>query len=327
MTVDPWHWLAFGLLTVVLVAGDLFCLRQRQHEPSLPQSARSVAVWCLLALAFNGLVAWRMGGKAALQFATGYILEWSMSLDNIFVFAVIFRYFQVPKIHQHRILRWGILGAIVMRLGLILAGAALVVRFQFVLPLFGVFLAFSAFQLARRSPQRGDPQHNLVLRLARRWLPPAGDSGTAKPAAGMAASYGRPFLVRQAGRLRITPPLIVLLVVEGADVLFAVDSVPAIFGVTRDSFIIFSSNVFAILGLRAVYFLLAGMMDVFGYLHYGLAAVLAFVGLKMVAEGWLWREPGGEIMPGWVSLAVIAGMLAAAAAASIVTGKRKPESG
>jgi tellurite resistance protein TerC len=314
---NVWCWLAFGLLAGILVAIDLFALRQRPCEPSLARSFVNVAVWCLLALAFNGLVAWWMNGRAALEFATGYLLEWSMSMDNVFVFAVIFRYFQVPKAHQHRILRWGVFGAVVMRLTLILAGAALVARFQFVLPLFGLFLLYSGAQLARRCPERSDPQDNFVLRFARRWLPLAGE-----PKSGTAVDYGGPFLVRKSGRLRIAPPLLVLLVVEGADVLFALDSIPAIFGVTRDPFIIFSSNVFAILGLRAVYFLLAGAMDMFRYLHYGLAAVLAFVGLKMIIEGWLLRQPGGETMPGWVSLAVIAGLLAAAVAASMLANRK-----
>ena len=302
-----------------------------------------MAVWCLLALAFNGVIWWWMGGKAGLQFATGYLLEWSLSMDNVFVFAVIFRYFQVPKVHQYRILYWGILGAILMRLAFILAGAALISRFQFILPLFGLFLIYTGYRLARHSSDRIDPQRNLVFRFARRWLPLAEESGTAMarqrpepasrsrgegglkpyPTSAAAADYGGRFLVRQAGRLRITPPLLVLLVVEGTDVLFAVDSMPAIFGITRDPFIIFTSNIFAILGLRALYFLLAGVMDRFRYLHYGLAAVLAFVGLKMVAESWLPHEAGTEIMPAWASLAVIAVLLGVAIAASILAGKER----
>ena len=286
-----------------------------------------MAVWCLLALVFNGFIWWWLGGRAGLQFATGYLLEWSLSMDNVFVFAVIFRYFQVPKIHQYRILLWGILGAILMRLAFILAGAALVSRFQVILPMFGLFLIYTSYQLAWHSSDRIDPQRNLVFRFARRWLPlaetevwssPLGRADAHRPAA---VDYGGRFLVRQAGRLRITPPLLVLLVVEGTDVLFAVDSVPAIFGVTRDPFLIFTSNIFAILGLRALYFLLAGLMGRFRYLHYGLAAVLAFVGLKMIGESWLPHEAGTELIPAWASLAVIAGLLGLAVVASLQARK------
>jgi tellurite resistance protein TerC len=291
-----------------------------------------VASWCLLAFAFGGVIYWRMGGTAGLQFTTGYLLEWSLSLDNIFVFALIFRYFQVPRVHQYRILYWGILGAVLTRLAFILAGAALIARFQFILPLFGLFLIFTAWQLARRSTERIDPRRNLVFRFARRWLPLAEEAVEAMGQQGPAAvDYGGRYLVRQAGPTtttdtwcptwcpRITPPFLVLLVVESTDVLFAVDSVPAIFGVTRDPFLVFTSNIFAILGLRAMYFLLAGVMDRFGHLHLGLAAVLGFVGLKMVAESWR----GTEIMPAWASLAVIAALLGIAILFSMPTGKKE----
>ncbi len=301
-------------------------LQRRQRDPSMARSAVTVAIRCLLALAFNGIVCWSMGGKAGLQFATGYLLEWSLSMDNVFVFAVIFRCFQVPKAHQYRILYWGILGAILMRLAFILAGAALISRFQFVLPLFGLFLIYTACQVARRSTEQIDPQRNLVFRLARRWLPLAEESGAAiQQQSPAVVDYGGPFLVRQAGRLRITPPLLVLLVVESTDLLFAVDSVPAIFGITRNTFIIFTSNIFAILGLRALYFLLAGAMDRFRHLHYGLAAVLAFVGLKMIGESWLPHESGMEIMPAWATLAVIAALLGVAVLTSILAREKRTE--
>ena len=211
-----------------------------------------------------------------------------------------------------------------MRLAFILAGAALISRFQFVLPLFGLFLVYTAYQLASRSPDRIDPQRNLVFRFARRWLPLAKGPGNGTAAGGRSetTNYGGQFLVRQAGRLRITPPLLVLLVVESTDLLFAVDSVPAIFGVTRDPFLIFTSNIFAILGLRALYFLLAGVIDRFRYLRYGLAAVLTFVGLKMIGENWLTHEAGAELLPAWASLAVIAVLLGVAIAASMLSKKK-----
>ena len=322
-TVQVGWWLGFGLLMLVLVATDLFTLHRRKRDPSMVESAITVGVWCLLALIFGGVI-WRyMGGKAGLQFTTGYLLEWSLSMDNVFVFAVIFRYFQVPSVHQYRILHWGILGAIFTRLGFILAGAALISRFQFILPLFGLFLIYTAYHLARRSSERIDPRRNLVFRFARRWLPLAEGTAVSQQDSSTAMSYGGRFLVRQAGRLRITPPLLVLLVVESTDVLFAIDSVPAIFGITRDPFLVFTSNVFAILGLRALYFLLAGVMDRFRYLHYGLAAVLAFVGLKMLGERWLSHEAGTEVMPAWASLAVIAVLLGAAVVASMFAGKER----
>ena len=278
---------------------------------------------CLLALGFNGVICWWKGSEAGLQFFTAYLLEWSLSMDNIFVFAIIFRYFEVPKLHQYRILYWGTLLAIVMRLALILAGTALVWRFQFLLPLFGLFLIFTGCQLARQSLQRIDPRRNLIVRMARRWLPLAAELGSAmeQQSPSAAVDYSGRFLVRQAGRLRIGPALLVLLVVESSDVLFALDSIPAIFGITRDPLIIFTSNIFAILGLRALYFLLAGAMDLFRYLHYGLAATLAFVGLKMVAEGWLPHKAGAELMPVWAAFAVIAALLGIAVGASMLAEK------
>jgi tellurite resistance protein TerC len=266
-----------------------------------------------------------MGGKAGLQFATGYLLEWSLSMDNIFVFAVIFRYFQVPKVHQYRILIWGILGAILLRLIFILAGTVLISRFQLILPIFGLFLIYTSYQLAWRSSDRIDPGRSFVFRFGRRWLPLAKEPGAtvAEESRSAGINYGGRFFVRQAGRLRITPPLLVLLVLESTDLLFAVDSIPAIFGITRDPFLILTSNVFAILGLRALYFLLADVMDMFRYLHYGLAAVLTFVGLKMIAESWLPHEAGTELIPAWASLTVIAMLLGVAIVASIRPRNRK----
>jgi len=327
-SVNIGWWLLFGLLILLLLGIDLFAVHRRGREPTLARSAITVAVWFLLAVAFNGVVWWLLDGKRAVQFASGYLLEWSMSMDNVFVFAVIFRYFQVPKEHQYRILFWGILGAVLMRLGFILAGAALIARFDFILPLFGLFLIYTSYRLAWHSPEQIDPSQTLVFRLARRWLAGSGEQGAASREQGVPISaYSDRFLVREQGRLRITPLLLVLLIVETTDLLFAVDSIPAIFGITRDPFIVFTSNVFAILGLRALYFLLAGMMDSFRYLHYGLAAVLAFVGLKMVAEGWLPHKAGTELLPAWGSLVVIAALLGVAIMASVVAKKETEKQG
>jgi tellurite resistance protein TerC len=317
--IEPWQWVAFGALVAGLLAADLLVFHRRPRTPSLWGSFGAVALWCLLAMGFNVFIAWWRGGTAGLQFLTGYLLEWSLSIDNVFVFAVIFRYFQVPSHYQYRVLFWGILGAILMRLGFILAGAALVARFHVVLPLLGLLLLYTALRLARPGADQIDPDRNLVLRLARRWLPMSrktlADRGPAE--------CGGAFLVREDGRLRVTPLLLVLLVIETSDLLFAVDSVPAIFGITRDPFIIFTSNIFAILGLRALYFLLAGVMRLFRHLHYGLAAAVGFVGLKMIGE-WLFpRGEGGDLVPIGLSLGIIAGLLAAAIVASLISQRRQ----
>jgi tellurite resistance protein TerC len=305
------HWVAFAGLVAALLALDLLVLHRSNRAATFVESLGWVAFWCLLALGFNlFLWQWR-GGPAGLQFLTGYLLEWSLSIDNVFVFAVIFRYFQVPPNYQYRVLFWGILGAMLMRLGFILAGAALVSRFQAVLPIFGFLLLAAGWKLARPGAGQVDPQRNPVLRLARRWLPMAETT---------MADCGGAFLLRQHGRLRVTPLLLVLLVIETSDLVFALDSVPAIFGISRDPFIIFTSNVFAILGLRALYFLLAGAMRSFRHLHYGLAAAVVFVGLKMIAEWLLPHEEGRELVPTWLSLAVIASLVAAGVLAS-VTGR------
>ena len=248
-----------------------------------------------------------------------------MSLDNIFVFAVLFRYFQVPRQYQYNVLFWGILGAVVKRLAFILFGAALIEKFHFVLPLLGIFLIYTGVKFVWHSPGDIDPRNNFVFRMARRWLPltatlangetedtPGGEKKTVDAN----ELYGRGFFVRENNRIVVTGLFLVVLVIESTDLLFAVDSVPAIFGVTRDPFIVFSSNLLAILGLRAIYFLLAGALELFRYLHIGLAAILIFVGVKMLADI-LWPD----VVPVWASLLVIGGLLATTIVASLV-GKR-----
>jgi tellurite resistance protein TerC len=310
--------LVFGILVVVLLGLDLLVLHRRDRAPSLAESALFVVFWCILAAGFNALVWWWRSETAGLQFLAGYLLEWSLSLDNVFVFVVIFHYFQVPREYQYRVLFWGILGAIVMRLGFILAGAAMIARFRIMLPIFGAVLLYSALRLARHSGVGIEPERNVALRLARRWLPMARQTTTA---------YGRQFFSRDDGRWVITPIFLVLMVIESTDLLFAVDSVPAIFGITRDPFIVFTSNIFAILGLRALYFLLAGAMELFRYLHFGLAAILGYVGVKMIAEWLFVREGGTELVPTWLSLVVIAVLLGIAVTASVIEKSRKKRSG
>lgn len=304
LEVHWWHWWAFLALVVVLLILDLVVFHRRDHKPTLRESALLSAFWIGLAFAFNAFVwwwGWQLHGdsEAGVKFLTGFVVEKSLSVDNLFVFAVIFRFFGVDIRHQHRILFWGILGAIIMRGIFIVAGVGLIQLFEWILLVFGVFLIYTGIHLAFSNSENVHPEKNVVLRFGRRYLP---ISST--------AIFDR-FFVREAGRLFATPAFLVLMVVESTDVLFAVDSIPAVIGITRDPFIVFSSNIWAILGLRALYFLLVGVLDRFHYLHYGLSAVLSFIGLKMVAEyaAHHWFEYHGRLINPWLSLAVVAGLL------------------
>jgi tellurite resistance protein TerC len=308
---EIWHWLAFGLFVVILLVLDLVVIHRHAREPTLRESAVWTVVWCGIAIAFNGLIwAWR-GGASGVEFLTGYLVEWSLSMDNVFVFAVIFTFFGVPLKYQYRVLFWGILGAIIMRLSFILLGTALLEQFDWVLWIFGAFLIYTGVKLATHDSSEVDPEKNLLMRGAKRLFPVAKEN------------HGNRFFVVENGTRCITPLFLVLLVVESTDVLFAVDSVPAIFGITKDPFIVFTSNIFAILGLRALYFLLAGVMDVFRYLNYGLSAVLVFVGAKMVGEYWTGKHP---LSPA-TSLVIILSLLGVSIVASIIAKRREQRSG
>jgi tellurite resistance protein TerC len=320
-TIETSHWLAFGALVTILLVLDLTVFHKNSHEPSLRESGFWTCFWSALALSFNGLVWWWLGSKAALEFLTGYLVEWSLSMDNVFVFAVVFGYFGVPLKYQYRVLFWGILGAVIMRLTFVLLGAELVERYKWVMWFFGGFLVYTGVKLAFGGGDH-DPGDNAMIRFFRRIIPvsktPAGDR----------------FFVREGGRLMATPLFLVLLIVESTDVLFAVDSVPAILGVVEKGtpymrFIAFTSNVFAILGLRALYFLLAGVMDLFRFLNYGLSAVLVFVGFKMIAEAarhteWLAAQGGwdahakGHLVHPAVSLLVIVALIGTSVVASLM---------
>jgi tellurite resistance protein TerC len=310
-------WLGFGAMVVLLLGLDLFVFHRDSHAPTLKESAGWTMFWVALALGFNAFIWWWYAGRhgsaagatAAVEFLTGYLVEWSLSMDNVFVFAVIFRFFRVPLKYQYRVLFWGILGAIFMRLGFILAGAHLMARFHWVLPLFGLFLIYAAVKLAFQEETEVEPDKNWILRLARRFLRVTEGDRQQR------------FFARENGRLAVTPLFLVLLVIESTDVLFAVDSVPAIIGVTRDPFIMFSSNIFAIMGLRALYFLLAGVIDLFRYLTYGLSAVLAFIGAKMVAE-YLVPHEGQHLVPPWLSLVVVVALIVASIVVSLLAGRR-----
>ncbi len=301
------HWLAFSAIVVVLLALDLIVFHRDSHEPTMRESAVWTVIWCSLALAFNVLIWMWRGPEIGIEFLTGYLVEWSLSMDNVFVFAVIFSFFGVPLKYQYRVLFWGILGAIVMRLSFILAGAALLERFHWTLWIFGAFLIYTGIKLAMHSDTKVDPQRNLFFRVAKRLLPVAQEN------------HGEQFFAVENGRRCVTPLFLVLLVVESTDVIFAVDSVPAIFGVTDDTFTVFTSNIFAILGLRALYFLLAGAIDVFRFLNYGLAAVLIFVGVKMVGDYWT----GHLLVTPGVSLAIIVSLLGVSIVASIIAKRRE----
>lgn len=311
--ITLYHWFAFGGLVVVLLVLDLFVFHRNDHEPSLKESTWWTVFWISLALIFNALL-WWWGNKngqphMGMEFLTGYLIEKSLSMDNIFVFVVIFRFFHIPLMYQYRVLFWGILGAIVMRLIFIMAGVAAIQAFDWIVVVFGVFLVYTAYKLAKHSGEDVHPEKNIILRTARKCF---------RVTKGDHHDYGHSFFVREAGKLAVTPMFLVLLVVESTDVIFAVDSIPAVFAVTKDPFIVFTSNIFAILGLRALYFLLAGIIDLFRYLHYGLAAVLGFVGVKMIIEYW---HP--HFMPHWVSLAVIVALLTISIVVSILASKKE----
>jgi tellurite resistance protein TerC len=309
VAVATWHWIVFGVFVSTMLVLDLKVFHRKSHEPTLRESAWFTAMWAGLALVFNLFVWHWAGSRPAINFLTGYLIEWSLSMDNVFVFAVIFKYFKVPLKYQYRVLFWGILGAIFMRLAFVMAGKALIDHFNWVLWIFGLLLVYTGIKMAMQNDAEVHPEKNILMRLARRILPVTKES------------YGSKFFVREENQFCCTPLFLVLLAIESTDLLFAVDSVPAIFGVTKDPFIVFTSNIFAILGLRALYFLLAGVMDMFHYLNYGLAAVLTFVGVKMIAEYWL---PDFQLFHHhpWVSLAVIIVLLGISIIASLIFQRR-----
>lgn len=304
MSVAPWIWAVFVTFILSMLALDLFVFHRDAHEVSTREASFWVGIWVSLGVAFTAVIWLWMGAQSAVEYISGYLLEYSLSADNIFVFVLIFTYFAVPATYQHRVLFWGIVGALVFRASFIAAGAALIHRFDFVLYIFGAFLVFTGIRMAIRKDVEIHPDHNPVLRLSRRLLP-------------MTPSYrGQRFFVRESSRRLATPLFAVLVVVETTDIVFAVDSIPAIFGITRNPFIVFTSNAFAILGLRALYFLLARMMKRFAYLQIGLSVILVFVGLKMLVNELIH-------LPAWVSLGFILVTLALSVVLSLRVEARK----
>ena len=299
MSSQVWMWVAFNVFVLVMLAVDLGVLHRRAHEVRLKEALVWSAIWIALALLFAlGVYHW-YGPQPALEFLTGYLIEKSLSVDNIFVFVLIFSYFKVPALYQHKVLFWGILGALVMRAIFIFAGIALLQRLHWIIYVFGALLILTGIKMAMEKDKEIHPDRNPVLRLFRRLVPVTEDY------------HADHFFVKQAGHYAATPLFVVLLVVETTDVIFAVDSIPAILGITMDPFLVYTSNVFAILGLRALYFALAGVMRLFHYLHYGLSAILVFVGAKMLLAD-VYELPVG------VALGVIAGILLIAAIASVI---------
>ena len=304
MTTPLWLWVGFNLFVLAMLALDLGVFHRRSHAISKKEALVWSVFWVALSLLFT-LGVWHFaGGRKALEFFTGYLIEKSLSLDNIFVFLVIFTYFRVPPQYQHRVLYWGILGALLMRGAMIAVGAALLATFHWVIYIFGAFLVITGIRFARQSEISVHPEANPLLRLLRRVLPVTKDF------------RAQHFLVREGVHWHATPLLVVLVLVESSDVVFAVDSIPAIFAITRDTFIVYTSNVFAILGLRALYFLLSSVMPMFRYLNVGLGVILAYVGVKMLLADFY-------PIPILLSLGVIAAVLLVTVVASLWAVRRE----
>jgi tellurite resistance protein TerC len=297
--VAPWIWVAFLVFVSGLLIADLLLVHRKPHAPTTKEAAIESAVWIGIGVAFTGVMAFWHGGPAATEYISGYLIEKSLSVDNVFVWALIMSYFAVPREYQFRVLFWGVFGALVLRFIFIFAGVALLEQFEWMLFVFGAFLLVTAFRMLRHGDdEEVHPENNPVLRMVRRVVPSTTEYD------------GQKMFVKRAGRRLATPLFAVLIVIETSDVVFAVDSIPAILAVSREQFIVFSSNAFAILGLRALYFLLADLRDKFSYLQQGLAVILAFVGVKMIIAEWYH-------IPTPLSLGVIAVVLAAAIVLSI----------
>ena len=312
---EPWMWFAFIVFVLAMLAVDLFVFGGRKaHRVSVREASCWVVAWCALTLTFAGLLWWYLNGefgpeiaqRKILEFLTGYLIEQSLSIDNMFIFVMIFGYFAVPPELQRRVLLYGVLGAIVMRGAMILAGVWLVSQFVWLLYVFGVFLIITGIKMLVFAHQRPDLDKNPLLR----WI-----HGHLRVTSGL---HGEHFFVMQDGRRWATPMFLVLVLIEASDLIFAVDSIPAIFAITTDPFIVFTSNIFAIMGLRALYFLLADMADRFHLLKYGLAVVLVFIGAKMTLMPWLH-------MPVEWSLAIVGGVILASVLLSLILTRKEDQ--
>lgn len=300
---DIWFWVIFNAVIVVLLLGDLFLFHRKSHEIKVKEALWMSAFWIGLAFLFNIFIYQTRGIDPALNFLTGYLVEKALSVDNLFVFLLIFTYFKVPKDYTHKVLFWGILGAIVMRAAFILAGIALVEQFHWILYIFGAFLIYTGIKLGLEKDKEINPEDNPIVKFARRFFPVTKDYDADN------------FFVVKAGKFFATPLFIVLVAIETTDVIFALDSIPAVIGITTDPFIVYTSNILAILGLRSLYFALSHLMTLFHYLHYGLAFILVFIGVKMLIAGFI-------DIPIFVSLSVILFALLMTILASIYSPKK-----
>ncbi|MDZ7683129.1 MAG: TerC family protein [Fodinibius sp.] len=298
-------WTAFNIFVIAMLIIDLAVFHKEDQEESIKKALVWTGIWITMALVFGVGIYYYMGSQTALDYYTGYLIEKSLSVDNIFVFLLVFTYFKVPAKFQHKVLFWGIFGALIMRFAFIFTGVALLERFHWIIYIFGGFLVLTGIKLALEKDKEIHPERNPVLKLVRRILP------TTK------SYYGSKFFIRRMGKLIATPLFIVLIVIETTDLVFALDSIPAILAITRDEFIVYSSNAFAILGLRALYFALSGIMRLFHYLHYGLSLILIFVGLKMLLAD-LYHIPTPY------ALAFIGITLTVSVVASIIHPKEEP---
>src|SRR5512133_3501690 len=301
---SPWLWGGFVLLVLAMLALDLGVFHRKDRVISAREAIAWTFVWIGISLVFALLVGWRFGSGTAIEFLTGYLLEKSLSVDNLFVFVIIFGTFAIPRVYQHRVLFWGILTALVLRAAMILGGSALLQRFQWLIYVFGAFLVVTGIRLfAHKDSEHHHPEKSWAFRFLRRIVPSTH------------RIEGHAFFAREGGRRVATPLFLALALIEVSDVVFALDSIPAIFGVTLDPFIVFTSNIFAILGLRSLFFVVARMMDRCAYLEYGLSAVLVFIGAKMLASRWIHT-------PALVSLAVVVALLGSAIGISLWKSRR-----
>jgi len=305
MDVPLWIWMSFTVFVLAMLALDLGVFHRKAHAVKLPEALTWSAIWIALAMAFNVGIYYWAGSERALEFLTAYLIEKSLSVDNLFVFAVLFAAFSVPADCKHKILFWGVFGALLMRAVMIFAGVALIERFHWLVYIFGGFLVLTGLKMLMPHPQPVGAENHLLIRLCRRLFR-------------ITPEYHRDrFIVREKGLLSATPLLLVLILVEATDLVFAVDSIPAVLAVSSDTFIVFTSNVFAMLGLRALFFALAGVLDMFRYLKYGLAAILAFVGIKMLLVD---VAP----IPIFASLSVVMGILVTSVLASLWHVRAQP---
>ena len=308
MEVNPTFWIGFNVFVLLMLALDLGVFNRKAHVVSVKEALTWTGVWISLALVFNALVYYWFGEPKAIEFLTGYLIEKSLSIDNIFVFVLVFGYFQIPAIYQHKILFWGILGALVMRVIFIFAGVALIQKFHWSIYIFGIFLIYTGYKMFTEKDAKIEPEKNPVIKFFRKIMPVTDQL------------HGDKFFVKLDGKKYATPLFLVLILIETTDLIFAVDSIPAILAITQDQFIVYTSIVFAFLGLRSMYFALAHVVDRFVYLSYGLAVILIFVGLKMTLVDFF-------KIPTFISLLVIALILIVSVVLSFIKTRRDNKTG